>query len=146
MKLIPIERTIKKNKQFLDNPDCAENLQQSIAYYQRVGYHPPWIGYYAKRGKFLVGTAGFKGKPKNGRIEIAYGTFERFRRMGYGTEICGELVKIALSTDPNIGIIARTLPEMNYSTRILQKNGFELIGTVVDEEDGEVWEWKYSSR
>jgi hypothetical protein len=33
--------------------------------------------------------------------------------------------------------------EENFSTKILRKNNFTLIGTVIDPEDGEVWEWIY---
>jgi hypothetical protein len=39
--------------------------------------------------------------------------------------------------------MARTLPEENYSTKILRKNGFEWQGIVVDDDDGDVWEWEF---
>jgi hypothetical protein len=32
-------------------------------------------------------------------------------------------------------------PEENASTRILRRHGFDLEGTVIDAEDGEVWRW-----
>jgi hypothetical protein len=35
------------------------------------------------------------------------------------------------------------LPEENASTSILKKNGFVMLGTVWDDEDGNVWEWGY---
>jgi hypothetical protein len=41
-------------------------------------------------------------------------------------------------------IIAKTLPEENYSTRILIKNGFEWMKLAIDTEDGEVWEWEFN--
>jgi RimJ/RimL family protein N-acetyltransferase len=110
----------------------------SVDFYNRIGFNPPWIGYYVKRKDHIVGSAGFKGKPRSGKIEIAYGTFERFRHKGYGAEMCRLLVELSLKTDPSVMITARTLPEKNYSSRILEKNGFELLGNVIDEEDGEV--------
>jgi RimJ/RimL family protein N-acetyltransferase len=143
MELIPIKKTLEENSEFLKNPNCNESLPMSINFYNKVGYNPPWIGYYVKIGDQLVGSAGYKGKPRNGQIEIAYGTFEKFRQKGIGKQICKKLVELSLKTDPSIRITARTLPENNYSTKILQHNGFKFIGKIQDEEDGEVWEWEY---
>jgi RimJ/RimL family protein N-acetyltransferase len=86
---------------------------------------------------------GYRRKPVNGKIEIAYGTIERYRQKGVGTTICKLLVNLALAADPSIRITARTLPEENFSTRILMKNRFVFTGTVNDPEDGDVWEWQY---
>jgi len=141
MELLPILDSLEKNKEFADNPYCLESLVTSINYYNRIGYHPPWIGYYARKDNQLVGTGGFKGAPFKGRVEIAYGTFDRFRRQGVGTELCAKLVELSLKTDPTVLITARTLPQKNFSTRILEKNDFEWLGTVQDIDDGEVWEW-----
>ena len=91
----------------------------------------------------IVGSAAYKGKPVNSKIEIAYGTMPQHRQRGIGTAICKALVDLALQSDPCVIITARTLPGNNYSTRILQKNHFRLSGTVIDPEDGEVWEWEY---
>ncbi len=115
----------------------------SVLYYARIGYSIPWIGYYASLDGSLVGTAGFKGRPVDGKVEIAYGTFPSFQKMGVGAAMCKQLVQLARATDPSIKIMARTLMEENYSTRILRKNGFVLQGVVVDADDGEVWEWEY---
>ena len=96
--------------------------------------------------KFSVGSAAFKGPPKDGVVEIAYGTFEPYRQTGIGTEICKLLVELALKTDPAIRITARTLPQQNFSTKILETNGFEFSGMVNDPEDGDVWEWVYKKK
>lgn len=117
----------------------------SIDFYKRVGFNPPWICYYATENNELVGCAAFKGKPVNGTVEIAYGTFEKCSNQGVGTRICNTLVNLSLKTDPTIRITARTLPENNYSTRILLKNKFQFLGNVIDPEDGDVWEWEYKS-
>lgn len=141
MELIAIKQTLEENADFAENADCAETLQMSIDYFNKIGYDPPWIGYYAIENGQVVGSAAFKGRPVDGKIEIAYGTVERFRNQGVGTRICRLLVELAQKTDPAVRITARTLSEENYSTRILKKNGFTLLGTVWDKEDGEVWEW-----
>lgn len=143
MELVPVKKTLEENAEFSTNPECQESLPVTVNYFQRIGYHPPWIGYFAKKNNQLVGVAAFKGAPRNGRVEIAYGTFEGFRQQGMGAEICRTLVDLSLKTDPTVMITARTLPENNYSTRILEKNNFTLTGTVYDEEDGNVWEWEY---
>lgn len=137
-----IKPILEDNPEFLANPDC-EQLQMSVDYYKSIGFHPPWIGYYASMDGILVGSAGFKGKPVNNAVEIAYGTFVQFRSQGIGTKICKHLVSVALASDPDVIVRARTLREPNHSTKILIKNGFKLLGTVLDPDDGEVWEWEY---
>ena len=141
--LILIKENLEDNKEFMNNPLCDETLSMTIDFFKRVGYEVPWISYYAKQNNELVGCGGFKGAPKNGIVEIAYGTFESFRQQGIGTEICRLLVELALNTDPTVKITARTLPENNFSTRILKKDRFEYSGVVNDPEDGDVWEWVY---
>ncbi len=143
MKLIPIKEHLHENDDFVNDPDCKDTIRLTMDYYKKVGFEPPWIGYYASNDGKLVGAAGFKGKPKNAKVEIAYGTFPQWRQQGIGTKICGKLVTLAMKTDPSITVLARTLPEENHSTKILRKNNFELLGTVMDEEDGAVWEWRY---
>ncbi|MBA4057717.1 MAG: N-acetyltransferase [Marivirga sp.] len=143
MKLIPIKERFADNTEFMDHPDCMESLEISVLYYANVGYRVPWIGYYVSMNNTFVGGAGFKGQPKNGKVEIAYGTFPDFQKMGIGTEMCRQLVALAQATDPTVRIMARTLMEENYSARILRKNNFQWSGVVVDPDDGEVWEWEY---
>ena len=143
MKLLPIKETIEENEAFANNPVCNETLTMCIAFYNRVGYTFPWVCYYAEENGELIGSAAFKGKPINNTVEIAYGTFEKNQHQGIGTKICKQLVELSLATDPSVRITARTLPEKNYSTRILEKNNFVLLGFVTDPEDGEVWEWEY---
>ena len=143
MDLVPIKQTVEENELFAANPDCVETLPMTLEYYKKVGFNLPWVGYYAQKDGQLVGCAGYKGQPIAGKVEIAYGTFERFRQQGVGAEMARKLVELALATDPSVIVTARTLPENNPSTKILVKNGFEWQGIVNDEEDGEVWEWKY---
>jgi [ribosomal protein S5]-alanine N-acetyltransferase len=144
MELIPIKEKLEENQIFANDPLCQDSLYMTLDYYRVVGYSPPWIGYYVKKGEQLVGSGAFKGRPLHGKVEIAYGTFERFQHQGIGIEICKELVTLSLKTDPSVKITARTFRETNYSTKILEKNGFTCCGTVIDQDDGEVWEWEYN--
>lgn len=143
IELLPIKERLNDNEEFLDHPDCQDSLEMSVLFYAKVGYRMPWIGYYVSRNGNLVGSGGFKGKPVDGKVEIAYGTFPSFQKIGIGTEICRQLVQLAQATDPSVRIMARTLMEENHSARILRKNGFEWQGIVTDPDDGEVWEWEY---
>lgn len=143
MILIPIKEKLEENKEFTSNPICLDTIFMSVEFYTRVGYDPPWIGYYAVMNNEIVGSGAFKGKPLNGTVEIAYGTMENFRNRGIGTTICARLVELALQTDPSVKITARTLPVESGSTHILLKNNFIMNGTINDPEDGEVWEWIY---
>ena len=143
MELLPIKEKPEENEEFINNPLCGESIYMTLDFYKKVGFVPPWIGYYAKQDGDLVGAAGFKGQPINGMVEIAYGTFEKHQKQGIGTAICRQLVELSLKTDSSVKITARTLPEKNFSTRILEKNNFFFNGIVIDAEDGEVWEWVY---
>lgn len=145
MHLIPIKERLEDNEDFIKNPLCQETVQMTTDFYKKVGFVEPWIGYYAEENGDIVGSAGFKGKPINGTIEIAYGTFQNYRRQGIETKFCKHLVELSLKTDSSIKITARTLPEENFSTRILKANNFIYIGTVNDPEDGQVWEWLFTS-
>ena len=145
LELIPIQEALEENLEFINHPDCQESLYMTIDFYKIIGFHPPWICYYASMNNELVGAAGFKGRPVNNKIEIAYGTFSNFMNKGIGTAICKELVLLAQQTDPSVIITARTLPGINYSTKILEKNNFKFIGNVWDKDDGDVWEWEYQT-
>jgi ribosomal-protein-alanine N-acetyltransferase len=143
MELIPIKKELEENGEFATEPLTLETIRMTIDFYKKVGFVPPWIGYFAKLEGELVGSAGFKGKPVNGTVEIAYGTFEKYRKKGIGSVICKQLVELSLKTNPLVRITARTLPEKSFSSRILDKNDFFCIGIVNDPEDGEVWEWEF---
>lgn len=143
LKLIAIDIDESKNKRLKDFPECLPILATFPSFYKRVGYMQPWIGYFFSNNyNEIVGAGGYKGMPKKGSVEIAYTTFKKFEGNGIGTEICRQLVLLSKRTDSTLKITARTLPEDNASTRILKKNGFKLMGTVHDDEDGDVWEWE----
>ncbi|MBK9016754.1 MAG: hypothetical protein IPM82_23240 [Saprospiraceae bacterium] len=137
MNLLPIHQKLEDNTAFQHLPDDVTYLSMSVSYFGKIGYNPPWIGYYAEMDGQLVGNAAFKGQPVGGKVEIAYGTFEQFHgkasaRKSVGNWCCWRS-KLTLPSAS-----WRTLPEPNYSTRILEKNNFRLLGIVDDLEDGEV--------
>jgi ribosomal-protein-alanine N-acetyltransferase len=142
MQLLPIDIDDTKNNRFRDTPACRDLLDVYAEYYQLNGYNPPWIGYFAvSNAGEPVGAGGYKGMPKEGKVEIAYTTFNGYEGQGIGTEICRQLVLLSLQTNSSIQITARTLPDGESSKHILARNGFTCRGTIHDDEDGEVLEW-----
>ena len=57
IQLLPIKQTVEANAAFVNNPDCADTLQITIDYFNRIGYTPPWVGYYASMNGMIVGSA-----------------------------------------------------------------------------------------
>lgn len=145
LELLPIRATAEENAHYLPRLQNSEVLEMTIKYFARIGYSVPWIGYFVALNGNIVGSAAFKGRPINGKVEIAYGTDPEFQHRGIGTQICKCLVEIARAADPDVIVTARTLRKESYSTRILRKNNFIRKGTVVDSEDGKVWEWEFVS-
>lgn len=144
---LPIEADENQADRFTDQPECLDILKVYPDYYKKVGFNKPWIGYFVSLdGVEIIGAAGYKGQPKNGKVEIAYGTFKKYEGQGIGTEICRQLVLLSLETDPVTRVTARTLQDGLASIRILKKNGFDCLGIVCDEDDGEVFEWEFQSK
>lgn len=146
MKLLAIQPERDKNANFLSNPHTKDAIDMAISYYSVIGYNRPWICYLSMVDTEIVGVGAFKGQPQNGKVEIAYSTFEPFREQGFATKICGALVDLAIASDQQIYITARTLREENPSTSVLKKNGFLMTGEVLDPEDGLVWEWVFNKQ
>jgi RimJ/RimL family protein N-acetyltransferase len=141
-----ILHAIERNGSIAGAPPLPEGAAQETAssypaYYEAIGFAKPWIGYLARRGGEWAGACGFKGAPKNGRVEIAYFTFPEFEGQGIATEMARALIAIATEAEPSVVITARTLPQEGASTVILRKLGFARVGVVTDADDGNVWEW-----
>jgi RimJ/RimL family protein N-acetyltransferase len=143
MELLPIKEHLRENEEFANHPDCSKNLEMCVDFYKKVGFNPPWICYYLQLDGELVGGFAFKGKPVNNRVEIAYIVFPEHQHKGIGTRATRLLIQLAAETDPHVVVTAKTLPEENFSVRILRKNNFKYIGTVTDEGTGQYWEWEY---
>jgi ribosomal-protein-alanine N-acetyltransferase len=54
-----------------------------VALYKSLGFVQPWLGYFGRQDPVCIGTCGFKGPPKNNRVEIAYFTFPGHEGRGY---------------------------------------------------------------
>lgn len=96
--------------------------------------HTPW----------LVGSGGFKGEPVDGAVEFGYEIAPEFENQGYATEAARAMIGQAFSHPEVEYVLAHTLPERNASTRVLEKAGLKLVGTIDDPDDGPVWRWHVS--
>ena len=140
IELIPI------NIQY-DFEEIADNfikqlVNDTLVYYNKIGFFMPWISYLAKdKNDNYIGICSFKGKPINNVVEIAYCTHPNYENNGYATIMCKKLIEIACNENKEIIIIAHTLPEINASVKVLKKNGFIYKNKIIDDEDGEIFEW-----
>ncbi|MGE3922781.1 MAG: GNAT family N-acetyltransferase [Lautropia sp.] len=72
---------------------------------------------------------------------IAYFIFPEHEGHDIATSMAEKLVALAFANGAS-RITAQTLPEPTASTRILEKLGFSLAGSIIHPEDGKVWEWQ----
>ena len=136
-----ITSELAASTQVQDSAFLKDLCASVIAIYPQGTPQLPWAGYLAEEDGGIVGTCAFKSPPISGAVEIAYFTFPEHEGRGVATRMARRLVELAV--EHGVATIrAQTLPERNASTRIIEKLGFELQGTVNHPEDGEVWEWR----
>ena len=147
MKLIPIERDGEIEGGVEPLPAEADGvLQATCQLYESAGFEPPWICYVAVTQGKVLGTCGFKTKPLEGRVEIAYFTFPRYEGKGVATQMARQLILIARDAQPTLIVAAQTLPDRNASHRVLEKLGFTCKGSLQHPEDGTVLEWQRAAQ
>jgi RimJ/RimL family protein N-acetyltransferase len=146
MKLQPITLHEDKTNKIYASADCQQLLSIYDDYYKKIGFHIPWIGYFIVRKNQVVGCCGFVEQPKDGKVEIAYGTFKAFEGKGIASFACKELISIAFQADPDLTIVAKTAPEHNASAKILKNNNFVFTAIVQDHEIGDAWLWTHQKQ
>jgi ribosomal-protein-alanine N-acetyltransferase len=100
---------------------------------------PGFGGWYVIGAGELVGTCGFKGPPDTtGEVEIGYSVIEPRRRRGYASGAVHLLVQRAFSDGRVLAVAAETGPTDLSSQAVLTRCGFELLGSRIDADDGEV--------
>ena len=77
----------------------------------------------------LVGLCAFKDRPDSaGSVEISYSVLQAYRVQGYATEAVSRLVVWAFSHQQVREVSAETMPHLQKSIRVLEKNGFAFAG------------------
>jgi len=127
-------------------PDARAQLSAEwLALFETSTATDPWVHGFVARDRAtgtVVGEGGFKGPPRGGVVEIAYGTRAEHRGQGYATVTAHALVDYAFGAPEVTLVIAHTLPDSTASQRVLTKCGFQRAGDVVDPEDGLVWRFE----
>lgn len=121
--------------------DILAVIDMSRTLYARDGHCPPWVCYLVKEDGIIVGGGAFVGPPNDGAVEIAYFTLPELENRGFGTRTARALIALAIRTDEEIAITAKTPPRPCASTRILECLGFDREGPTLDHEIGEAWLW-----
>jgi RimJ/RimL family protein N-acetyltransferase/uncharacterized damage-inducible protein DinB len=105
-------------------------MRHALAMLEGDAGHLTWSFYYivVAEGR-VAGIVGYKGKPgPEGTVEIGYSVLAEFQRQGIAAEAAGALVARAFRSPEVTRVIAETLPPLLPSIRVLEKNGFRLIG------------------
>ena len=125
------------------SPDFQKQLQTAKA-------PDPWKFGFAivhDIDNIVIGMCGFADPPhSNGVAEIAYSIAPAYQGKGYATEVASALIDYASSSGGAKTVCAHTLPEINASTRVLEKCGFKKVAEIVDSENNLVWRWERRSR
>ena len=79
-------------------------------------------------GRTLIGSAGYKGPPADGTVEVGYGIVSDQRRRGYASEVTRGLIAHAFKQEVVRRVIAETLPQLTPSIGVLEKCGFAVSG------------------
>jgi RimJ/RimL family protein N-acetyltransferase len=104
-----------------------ERIRDSQALFERRGVGI-WL-VYDKKTDDLVGFCGFLGIPPIPEPQLVYAMFERFSGRGYATEMARASIAQA-HKQPGFAEIFAAVDEVNVASfRVLEKLGFEQIGT-----------------
>lgn len=116
-----------------------EVIRATIAKIEEFPDEPFWRPWYVRcRGGVYCATAGFKGPPVDGMLELGYSVVPSHHRRGIATEIVQLLISWASRQFQVSRFCAHTLAGDPASSGVLRKNGFVSAGTVIDPEDGAI--------
>jgi RimJ/RimL family protein N-acetyltransferase len=92
-----------------------------------------WCSYYfvldeGESPAVLIGAGGYKGRPRDGAVEIGYSIVAGHRRRGLASEAVAGLVENAFECPQVTRVIAQTLPDLHPSIGVLERNRFRLAG------------------
>lgn len=89
-----------------------------------------WLYFVVLRGpesRVVIGSAGYKGPPTEGAVEVGYGIVPDFHRRGYATEVVRGLLRHAFSVPGVEQAIGETFPSLIASIGVLRKCGFRNV-------------------
>lgn len=89
-----------------------------------------------------IGTAGYKGPPHGGAVEIGYSVAPARQGRGIAREAATALIAQAFEDVRVEQVLAHTLAMENASVRVLRSLGFRFVADVMDPDDGAMWKWE----
>lgn len=92
----------------------------------------------------LIGNGGFKGRPKNGLVEVGYSVLPDFHGNGYATEATRALIRWAFSHPEVDRVAAETLPSLGPSLNVIKKCGMKYVEKGTPEEGIETVHYEVS--
>jgi [ribosomal protein S5]-alanine N-acetyltransferase len=108
-----------------------------------AGYPLPWATTFLivdDEDTRIVGACGFKTGPAQGRVEVGYGVAPSAQGRGAASKALQLLVYSAFEAGAT-EVLAEVAPTNHASTRVVQKAGFERVGSRVDNENEYVVQW-----
>ena len=108
-----------------------------------AGYPTPWGTTFLivdDEGSRIVGGCGFKEAPINGRVEVGYGVAPVARGKGAATAALKLLVDVAFRAGEK-EVLAEIVPGNRASTTVVEKLGFQVIGSRIDDDGERVVQW-----
>ena len=85
-----------------------------------------WLSNYVVADGQLAGTAGYKGKPNLGIVEVGYSVVPELQRRGIATAAVRQLVDRAFTDSAVESVVAETLETLPASQKVLVACGFAL--------------------
>jgi ribosomal-protein-alanine N-acetyltransferase len=107
----------------------ADALNWTLAKLEDPANEPHWWLYWVvlRAPRTLIGTAGFKGPPVDGTVELGYGIVRESQRRGYASEATQGLIDFAFSKGVK-RVIAETYPELVASIGVMTRCGMTFLG------------------
>lgn len=116
--------------------DAQEKLAEMVE--SSISFAGPLAWYVVLRDKhLLIGFTGFKGPPKDGRLDIGYAMLDSHQRNGYATEAVRTLTQWAFLDKRVQRVVGETLPDLTASIRVMEKCGYALVSSDTPGHDGE---------
>jgi RimJ/RimL family protein N-acetyltransferase len=125
----------------VDDPGVLAHVRRLAAHLLRDGYAGgQWM---MVAGGEVVGLCGFKTPPSaDGEVELGYSVAASRRRRGHATAAIGAVLEAA-QHDPALRVIVAVTAVDNIASQcVLERNGFERVGTHADPDEGEAVLWR----
>lgn len=108
----------------------SDALRWTLAKVEDPANPPQWWLYWIvlREPRTLIGTAGFKGPPVDGTVEVGYGIVAEHQRRGCASEATQGLIDFAFAHPEVKRVIAETYPELVASIGVMTRCGMRLIG------------------